>query len=156
MNDNKAAARNPIEAVDALVAEREQVARAKSAAIARFNEHEIALDRSLSAMAFLAGRVGEAEAALKRILALLPDDLDALNRLGHIAQFRGEPDEAKRLYSRVGELAPDDAWRAISLGNLGLIEEARGNLDAAEDYLKRSLAIEETRLGAAEKRQEQP
>jgi len=78
--------------------------------------------------------VGEAEAALKRILALLPDDLDALNRLGHIAQFRGEPDEAKRLYSRVGELAPDDAWRAISLGNLG------GNLDAAEDYLKRSLS----------------
>ena len=38
---------------------------------------------------------------------------------------------------------------AVAYGNLGLIEKTRGNLDAAEAYHKKSLAIDEE-LGSKE------
>ncbi|MFO0835871.1 MAG: tetratricopeptide repeat protein [Phycisphaerales bacterium] len=141
--------RNPSEAVDALVAERARIDKAKRAAITKVEETELALDRSIAATAYLTGRIDEAEAACNRIFSLRPDDLDATNQLGHVMHLRGNLDEAKRLYTRVGELATNETTRAVSFGNLGLIEKTRGNLDAAEDYHKKSLAIEE-KLGRRE------
>ncbi|MFN0131953.1 MAG: tetratricopeptide repeat protein [Phycisphaerales bacterium] len=99
--------------------------------------------RERAAVWYLTGEIDKAFASLTKILALLPNDLDAMNRLGHVAMLRGDLDEAVRLYQRVGELARDDSWRAASYGNLGLIEQTRGNLDAAEAYLKKSLALHE-------------
>ena len=109
----------------------------------------VALWRTTAEWASLVGEIGVAADALAKILSRSPDDLDALNQLGHVKKLLGRFDEAFQLYSRVGALATDDLWRAISLGNLGLIERARGNLDAAEEYHKKSLAIER-RLGRQE------
>ncbi|RNC82499.1 MAG: DUF4062 domain-containing protein [Phycisphaera sp.] len=76
-------------------------------------------------------------------------DLNAINRFGHFLSRLGRLSQAQITYERVLELATDDGWKAIALGNLGLNEWTRGNLDAAEDYHKRSLAIEES-LGRKE------
>ncbi|MCC6971697.1 MAG: tetratricopeptide repeat protein, partial [Phycisphaerales bacterium] len=105
--------------------------------------------RKIAEWAYLVGEIDTAAESLRKILALRPNDLGATNRLGHVMKLRGNLDEAKRLYTRVGELASDDARRAVSLGNLGLIEQTRGNLDAAAEYHKKSLAIEE-KLGHPE------
>lgn len=99
--------------------------------------------RKTAEWAYLVGEIDTATDSLRKILSLRPNDSDATNRLGHVMKLRGNLDEAKRLYARVGELAPDDTWRAVSSGNLGLIEKTRGNLDAAEEYFKKALAIDE-------------
>ena len=45
--------------------------------------------RERAAVAYTLGEIDKAEASLKIILAMLPDDLDALNFLGHIERTRG-------------------------------------------------------------------
>jgi Tfp pilus assembly protein PilF len=88
------------------------------------------------------GKLVEAEIAFVSAIAGKAD-LDAINRFGHFLRRLGRLGQSQQMYERLLELAPDDTWKAAALGNLGLIELARGNLDAAEDYLKRSLAINE-------------
>jgi len=56
------------------------------------------------------------------------------------------------MYRRVvelGELANEVTWRAVGYGNLGLIYQTRGELDRAEEMLKKSLSIYE-QLGSKE------
>lgn len=99
------------------------------------------LCRESAAVAYVRGDINKARSRLDTILRFYPDDLDALNRLGHIHQLCGDLLAAEVTYRRVLELAPNDEWRAVSSGNLGLIEMTRGNLDKAEAYLTNSLAI---------------
>ncbi len=64
----------------------------------------------------------------------------------------GELDEAERLLRRWLSISGPDkesGSTADAYGNLGLIEQMRGNLDAAEAYHKKSLVIEE-KLGRQE------
>ncbi|MDX9911521.1 MAG: tetratricopeptide repeat protein [Phycisphaerales bacterium] len=70
-------------------------------------------------------------------------DLDAINRFGHFLHRLGRLSQAEMMYTRLSELSGTDESNAIALGNLGLIEQTRGNLAAAEDYHTRSLAINE-------------
>ncbi len=105
--------------------------------------------RERAAVWYTLGDIDKSLASVKKILALAEDDLFALTQRGHIHMLRGHLDAAAADFRRVGELATDDAARAVSLGNLGLIERTRGNLDAAAAYHKKSLAIEE-RLGRTE------
>lgn len=105
--------------------------------------------RERAAVWYTLGDIDKSLASVKTILALAEDDLFALNHRGRIHRLRGQLNAAADDLRRVGELATDDAARAVSLGNLGLIERTRGNLNAAEEYLKQSLAIEE-RLGHPE------
>lgn len=105
--------------------------------------------RERAAVWFLTGEIDKAIASLRVILALFPEDLDAMNRLGQVWFLRGNLAEATRLFTLMCELATDDSVRAISYGNLGLIERTRGRLDEAEVYHKKSLAIEE-KLGRLE------
>ncbi len=112
-------------------------------------EH-VALCREIAAVAYLRGDLAEAEKRLNAILRFVPDDVDAINRLGHIHSTRGELDQAKECYERVLALSEDsfDA-QAAAYGNLGLIYRARGELDQAEAMHRKALVIDE-KLGRLE------
>lgn len=97
--------------------------------------------RERAAVWFTTGEIAKAEASLRKVLALRPDDVGSLNYLGHIMRLRGELDEASKLYALVGQSASDDTMRAVSLCNLGLVEQDRGNHDAALANLKKSLKV---------------
>jgi tetratricopeptide (TPR) repeat protein len=102
----------------------------------------IALLRERAAVAYVSGEIDRSEQCLRQILATLPEDLDATNRLGWIYQLHGDLDAASRQYHRLLELAPDDqSWKAAALGNLGLIAQTRGQLDEAERLYNEALAI---------------
>jgi Flp pilus assembly protein TadD len=68
---------------------------------------------------------------LNIILAIDPDDLDAINRMGHIHRLRGQLDDARAAYQRVYDLADGDQARAAALGNMGIVAEIKGDLDEA-------------------------
>ncbi|MGF1608924.1 MAG: tetratricopeptide repeat protein [Kiloniellales bacterium] len=104
-----------------------------------------------------AGRLGEAEASFKRLLALGQDRGDealvalAAGNLGLVALLRGDLDEAEAhlKQSLVGaEAGAHDGAQgaAVDFGNLGLLYRKRGELELAEVMHRRALAIEE-RLG---------
>jgi len=110
-------------------------------------EHRDALiqrNREIAAVAYLRGDIDIASEAVDEILKELPDDIFALNQMGHIHKLRGELKEAEDCYRRVLQLGSDvsdDASQAVALGNLGLIYETRGELDKAEDVFLKSLEI---------------
>ena len=106
----------------------------------------IQINREISAVAYLRGDIDVAESALDRILQALPDDLDAINRKGHIYRLRGDLQEAEQAYRRVlgqARTNNDLTGQAMALGNLGLLCKTRGDLDKAEEMDRRSLAIYE-------------
>ncbi|MEO0983803.1 MAG: tetratricopeptide repeat protein, partial [Pseudomonadota bacterium] len=85
-----------------------------------------------------------AKDAYERLLALAPGDLGARNELGHLLMRLGDLPGAEAAYRAVLDgAAGDKAAEAAALGNLGLIAQTRGDLDAAEDFHTRSLKIEE-------------
>jgi tetratricopeptide (TPR) repeat protein len=115
-------------------------------------EDLVELRREIAAVAYLRGKIDIAERALKDILRVLPDDLDALNRMGHIHRMCGRLDEAMANYRRVLDLATkqkDQTGQAAAYGNLGLIYRTRGDLAEAERMHRKSLEISE-QLGRQE------
>ncbi|MEM7663870.1 MAG: tetratricopeptide repeat protein [Pseudomonadota bacterium] len=91
-----------------------------------------------------------AKRAYERLLALTPKNLDARNRLGHLLLQSGELTAAEEAYQAILANADDDqSWEAKALGNLGVIAQARGDLDTAQDVLIRSLEID-AKLGRKE------
>ncbi len=115
-------------------------------------DEAVAINREIAAVAYLRGEVDTAESALNEILQQLPDDLDALNRMGHIHRLRGRLTDAEAAFNRVLALARDrndEAAQAVATGNLGLIYQTRGELDKAEEMYRKSLEINE-RLGRQE------
>ncbi|MBI5765449.1 MAG: tetratricopeptide repeat protein [Planctomycetes bacterium] len=109
----------------------------------------VELCREISAIAYLRGDIDEAKKRLESILRFLPDDLDAINHLGLVARLRGDLVEAETRFQRVSDLATDEKWRTIAYRNLGLIYLTRGDLDRAEEMIRKSLAIDE-KLGRLE------
>jgi tetratricopeptide (TPR) repeat protein len=99
--------------------------------------------RQRAAVAAITGEFQKATLSLEKILALRPDDLNALTRLGHVKQVLGYIDEAVEAYKRVGELATDEEGKAVALANLGLMAYERGDLGTAEKQLKQALAIDQ-------------
>ncbi len=98
--------------------------------------------RKIAEWAYLIGNIEQAERSLRLILAVAPDDLDATSNLGSVLSLRGDLDAAEKQYRRVLDLAPrDDTWRAIVLGNLGVIAERGDDLDKAERFQRESLEI---------------
>lgn len=116
----------------------EQVAEAKAA------QRSVALAEN-AAKAALDGKIEEARQDFAKALdgttnmRVLYLGFQFFNRIGEL-------DEAERLLRRWLSISGPDQHTpdtADAYGNLGLIEQTRGNLDAAEVYHKRSLAIEE-------------
>ena len=77
-----------------------------------------------------AGRLQEAEAAYRDILAQDPEHVRALHLLGTICLQTGRYDEATVIIRRALELEPG---YANARNNLGLVYQARGDADPASD-----------------------
>lgn len=140
---------NPNHAATYLALRRGQLDDAQHMLNERIDQEKIKLDRELAAVAFTVGRIDEAAEALERVLQLLPNDLDAISRLGHIHFLRGRLAAAEESYRSVLALASDGAWTATAYGNLGNVMRTRGDLDGAEAMYRKALEIEE-KLGRLE------
>jgi Flp pilus assembly protein TadD len=84
------------------------------------------------------GRVGDAEAAFKRVLAKEPDHADALNALGYtLADLTDRQKEALGYITRALTLKPDSP---AFLDSMGWVQYRMGNNAVALDYLRRAYA----------------
>jgi tetratricopeptide (TPR) repeat protein len=86
-----------------------------------------------------AGRLEEAEAAYRAILADDPDELDALNLLGLVLQDRGELIESIELLTSAIERDPDFPE---ALTNLARAQYAAGDVAAAADNARRATELD--------------
>jgi tetratricopeptide (TPR) repeat protein len=111
--------------------------------IARQSQATVGLLRERAAVAYTTGEIDRAEQCLHGILALVPEDFDAINRLGHVYLLQGDLTAAERQYRRLITLAPhDDLCQSIALGNLGVIAQTRGDLDEAQRLHREALDID--------------
>ena len=85
-----------------------------------------------------AGRLPEAEAAYRRVLDADPDQPDALNLLGAVAQHFGRYDEAVGLIERALSVGPPAAETHTNFANALM---AQGRFDAAIDAYTRSIEL---------------
>jgi len=93
----------------------------------------------------LAGRVAEAEAGYRRVLALAPDTPDALHLLGVVLAQRNDGAGAAFLIRQAIALRPEIADYYANLGNaLRMAKE----LDEAVGVLRRAVALQASHAGA--------
>jgi len=76
----------------------------------------------------LAGRLGEAEAIYRRVLAANPNDIDALFNLANVLSATGREDQGVAGFLRVIQLKPDCAQ---AFNNMGNVLARQGKLDQA-------------------------
>ena len=115
----------------------EEVAAVYAAAVAAHpNDLQIYYARALDASQ--RGRLAEAEADFKLILAREPDHADALNALGYtLAELSDRYREALGYVERALKLKPDNP---AFLDSMGWVQYRLGNHPAALDYLRRAVA----------------
>lgn len=94
------------------------------------------LDRALAH--HRAGRLAEAEAIYRTILAARPDHPDALHMLGLLAFQCGQAEAAVELIGRAVEIKSGDPF---SWNNLGAACRAMGKLDVAGDCFRRAAQL---------------
>jgi tetratricopeptide (TPR) repeat protein len=100
-------------------------------------DHQITYARGLHASQ--QGRVAEAEADFRRILAEEPEHADALNALGYtLTDLTDRHQEALGYIERAVKLKPDSA---AYLDSMGWVQYRLGNHAAALDYLRRAAAL---------------
>jgi predicted O-linked N-acetylglucosamine transferase (SPINDLY family) len=85
-----------------------------------------------------AGRIGEADAAYRRILELDPDHADSLHLLGLILDQAGQSEPAIQLIGRAIEINPDAAHYHNNLGNA---YHRQGRLPAATEHYRRAAEL---------------
>jgi tetratricopeptide (TPR) repeat protein len=85
-----------------------------------------------------AGRLAEAEAGYRQVLAVDPRHADSLNMLGVIAAQCGHPEAAIELMTQA--IAADDGNADYHL-NLGLTEQGRGRIEIAAACYRHALAL---------------
>ena len=86
-----------------------------------------------------AGRLPEAEAGYSEVLAVDPENIDALHFLGVVAYQRGEHGRAEELISRA---LSRNTSNAPAYNNLGNALGAQGKLDAAIACYQQALALQ--------------
>lgn len=84
------------------------------------------------------GQIAQAEAAYLRILAVAPEEVEALNFTAMCEVARGQPARAIPLLEQAKAIQPDNDE---TLKNLGASYRAIGNLDAALNALQRAVQI---------------
>ncbi len=86
-----------------------------------------------------AGRLREAEALYRQVLAAHPDNAEACHLLGLVAYQAGKQDIAEQLVSRAISLQGN---RALFHSNLGAILKAAGRSERAEQSLRQAIALD--------------
>ena len=115
----------------------EEVRQLYDAAL-RAHPDSVELMYSKALLAAEQGRVGDAEAAFKRVLAKEPDHADALNALGYtLADLTDRQKEALGYITRALTLKPDSP---AFLDSMGWVQYRMGNNAVALDYLRRAYA----------------
>ena len=100
------------------------------------NQVELLYSRAL--LAAEQGRVADAEAGFKRVLAKEPDHADALNALGYtLTDATDRHKEALGYVTRALKLKPDSP---AFLDSMGWVQYRMGNYTVALDYLRRAFA----------------
>ncbi|HWU78436.1 MAG TPA: sulfotransferase [Rhodanobacter sp.] len=85
------------------------------------------------------GQVEAAGQSLANVLALAPDDADALRMMGMVAQRRGDQARAVNCFTRVIEVWPEDSDLRVWLG-IALYEH--GEIDAAVTQLRHACRLD--------------
>jgi tetratricopeptide (TPR) repeat protein len=90
-------------------------------------------------MAEKAGRMEVMEQALRQVMAQAPDNHHAYNALGYsLAERNVRLDEALVLIEKALQMAPGDPF---IMDSMGWVHYRLGNLDKAEDFLRRAYAL---------------
>ncbi len=92
-----------------------------------------------------AGRLSEAEGIYRQVLAVDPDNFDALHLLGVVALQLQRHADAAALIKRATDLQPGSAQ---ALSNLGLAYRGQGELDGARAAFERAIALDPGFVGA--------
>ena len=82
--------KSPKEAADYFAEKLTNIDQSREAIVERMDQDEVQISREAAELFYRTGRIDEAEQAVQRIFKLLPNDLDATNRLGHIYHLRGD------------------------------------------------------------------
>lgn len=102
------------------------------------------LCREIAAVAYLRGNLDAALLRVELVLKTSPNDLSGLILRGGIHQHRGELDDAIRCYEFILKLtSSENPSHADALGNLGIVYNARSDLDRAEEMFLMALEIDE-------------
>jgi Flp pilus assembly protein TadD len=90
-------------------------------------------------MAEKAGRMEVMEQALRKVMEQAPDNHHAYNALGYsLAERNVRLDEALALIEKAHQMAPGDPF---IMDSMGWVHFRLGNLDKAEDFLRRAYAL---------------
>lgn len=92
-----------------------------------------------------AGRLAEAEEIYRAVLAVVPEQADALLLLGHVLKLQNKPEEAIAVFGRLTMLAPQDAVARFSLATTLL---AQRRLTEAAQAFREVLNLEPDMLAA--------
>ena len=85
-----------------------------------------------------AGRLSDAEACYRQVLAVHPGQADALQLLGVIAHQMGRHDEAVEL---IGQAIKQDGQNPVYFSNLGVVLKAQGKLDEAMSAYRQAIHL---------------
>lgn len=117
---------------DSTIREMPETMRGETQTVAVAHALDVALDR------FNAGNLAEAEQICRQILAVEPDNADALHLLGLLAHQSGRNDIALELVLRATAIQPLDAEY---LNTFGEILRALGRYAEAGQYYRRAIAL---------------
>lgn len=106
----------------------------------------VAICREIAGVAEIRGDWETARRNLEEVIRLVPEDLDALSRLGRVCLLQNRLVDAEAAYQKILVLSPEDEWRAMAFTNLGTVHHQQGDLEEAERVFDRALEIDE-RLG---------
>jgi len=113
--------------------------------VLRPNKHdEVARNREIETIAYLAGDWQNALQAINAVLLLVKDDLDALSRQALVYFITGKTDEAKRNFARVIAIARqknDQLELANAYSNLAMLHQMLEEIDDAEKRHTQALVI---------------
>jgi protein O-mannosyl-transferase len=116
-----------------------EASRSGLAVAAEDRAARLQLLRNLSTALLRAGRLDEAEVALRQALGLKVDDPDSLNNLAVVMGLGGRLEEAERFARRATEAAPERGEGWNTLGDLLLL---RGDPAGALAAVERSLSLD--------------
>jgi Tfp pilus assembly protein PilF len=103
----------------------------------------VSICREIAAVADLRGDLDEARKQFEEIIRLVPEDTDAISRMGRVCLLQDRLVEAQAAYQKLLVLSAEDQWRAMAFTNMGTVHHLRGDMAEAERVFDRALEIDE-------------